>query len=367
MRRLAWIFLLIAQPAWAQTGAIDWSAPGGTWDAGETVQPADLNEVKTEVDACFSTADGGTLSSGVLTLNAAASPLIEFDDSVATDAGEESQISADAVADDNGRIQLKLEAGADNTYVTAFSVSSTAGVVSGTQSGKVDRNDIAVDDDDCTGEQGLAWYDTTDQAFEFCQTNSGEPKRIAPIVQTSFWHGNDILTDGTECTAAAATTINSGPREYVIACPMTSSETDGFLYGSISLADSIDISADVIFVLYAYIQTDSGAGTWHAVVQAQCSGANATLDSTGWSAEAQLDRSLTAGLVQFQPVPASSDPVDLGFGGGAECAAGDSLFWRIKVCDTDATPSTGCTSNAGFENDLNIYAVKMEYTSLGGD
>lgn len=41
--------------------------------------------------------------------------------------------------------------------------------------GKVDRNNTAVNDDDCTGEQGVWWYDTTDSAFEFCNANSGAP------------------------------------------------------------------------------------------------------------------------------------------------------------------------------------------------
>jgi len=43
------------------------------------------------------------------------------------------------------------------------------------ETGKIDRNNVAVDDDDCTGEQGLYWYDTTDSAYEFCNANSGAP------------------------------------------------------------------------------------------------------------------------------------------------------------------------------------------------
>lgn len=42
-------------------------------------------------------------------------------------------------------------------------------------SGKVDYDAGAVNDDDCTGEQGLMWYDDTDSAFEFCNANSGTP------------------------------------------------------------------------------------------------------------------------------------------------------------------------------------------------
>jgi len=46
--------------------------------------------------------------------------------------------------------------------------------------GKVDRNSVAVDDDDCTGEQGMAWYDTTDERFEWCDENSGVPHFLHP-------------------------------------------------------------------------------------------------------------------------------------------------------------------------------------------
>lgn len=41
--------------------------------------------------------------------------------------------------------------------------------------GKADAANGAVSDDDCTGEQGWFWYDSTDSAFEFCNANSGTP------------------------------------------------------------------------------------------------------------------------------------------------------------------------------------------------
>ena len=43
---------------------------------------------------------------------------------------------------------------------------------------KVKRNNASVDDDDCTGEQGSWWYDTTDSRFEFCNANSGTPTEL---------------------------------------------------------------------------------------------------------------------------------------------------------------------------------------------
>lgn len=56
-----------------------------------------------------------------------------------------------------------------------------------TVSGKQKRNTTAVaGDNDCTGEQGSWWYDTTDNQFEFCDANSGVPKVVgtdAPLIE----------------------------------------------------------------------------------------------------------------------------------------------------------------------------------------
>jgi len=54
-------------------------------------------------------------------------------------------------------------------------VDETQDYVFTTLSGKQDRNNTAVNDDDCTGEQGSWWYDTTDSVFEWCNANSGVP------------------------------------------------------------------------------------------------------------------------------------------------------------------------------------------------
>jgi len=45
-------------------------------------------------------------------------------------------------------------------------------------SGKTDYDAGSVNDDDCTGEQGLMWYDDTDLAFEFCNADSGTPTTL---------------------------------------------------------------------------------------------------------------------------------------------------------------------------------------------
>jgi hypothetical protein len=72
---------------------------------------------------------------------------------------------------DNLRLALTGETGTGGGVVFA-----TAPVIATPSlTGKIKYNAVSVSDDDCTGEQGYAWYDDTDAAFEFCNTNSGVP------------------------------------------------------------------------------------------------------------------------------------------------------------------------------------------------
>jgi len=66
---------------------------------------------------------------------------------------------------------------ADNS-LTPADIDETQDFSYATLSGKQDRNNTAVSDDDCSGEQGLWWYDTTDSAFEFCNSNTGTPSTL---------------------------------------------------------------------------------------------------------------------------------------------------------------------------------------------
>jgi hypothetical protein len=189
---------------------------------------------------------------------------------------------------------------------------------------------------------------------------------INTIVDTIYWPSAAMSADGTECSDASEVTINSGPKVYTIACPMTTSETDGYIYGQpVVLPDSFDQTADVIFKLTAYLTTDGGAGTWHGVIAIQCQTPGDGIDST-WGTGIGLDLTPVDGDVVNDVIQDVSTAVDTDTT-GEDCDPGDILFWRWKSCDTDATPSTGCTSSAGFENDMSILGVSMEYTSNVGD
>jgi hypothetical protein len=189
---------------------------------------------------------------------------------------------------------------------------------------------------------------------------------ITTEVRSMYWGAGSLEADGTECSSPATVTVTSGPKLQTISCPMTTSETDGFIYGSTVLPDSIDIASDVTMEITTRVVTDGGAGTWQGYIEIQCVPADGTVGST-WSSGVDLDVTEAAGDVVDDLLQDTSAAVDLAQGANPDCAGGDVLFWRWKSCDTDATPSTGCTSSAGFENDFQVVGFKMEYTTTVGD
>ena len=89
-----------------------------------------------------------------------------------------------------------LSALSDETGTGVAVFGTTPTIATPVITGKVDRNNVAVNDDDCTGEQGAWWYDTTDSAFEFCNDNSG-----TPVVLGGGSGGYTNLTEFVEQTA----------------------------------------------------------------------------------------------------------------------------------------------------------------------
>ena len=82
-----------------------------------------------------------------------------------------------------------------NDTITPTQVDETADYSFTTLSGKQDRNNTAVNDNDCTGEQGLWWYDTTDLRFEFCDANTG-----TPAVLGGGGGGDNVTVNGVAAT-----------------------------------------------------------------------------------------------------------------------------------------------------------------------
>lgn len=87
--------------------------------------------------------------------------------------------------------------------------------------GKFDMGVGSVDDDDCTGEQGWMWWDSTDSAFEACLANSGAPTALGagggtPLYLFDMDLGNSSAVgsygsgQGGDCIADSGVVIASG-------------------------------------------------------------------------------------------------------------------------------------------------------------
>lgn len=83
-----------------------------------------------------------------------------------------------------------------------------------TITGKITASGTAVNDDDCTGEQGKWWWDSTDSAFEWCNANTGAPEVLGTGGGSgcvpSGNAGEVLVDDGAGgCTAVTEVTIDS--------------------------------------------------------------------------------------------------------------------------------------------------------------
>lgn len=177
------------------------------------------------------------------------------------------------------------------------------------------------------------------------------------------WTASAMFGDGNECDGDPTNeTINGAPSQGMH-CPMASFETDGFIYGlPVTWRGDWEKTADVTFSIKAYLITDGGAGTWFGQVAIQCVSEGETPGAYGTEVALNLTPAIGDDVSdEIHDVAAAVVDTDTT---GANCDAGDTLYWRWRSCDTDATPSIGCTSSAGFENDMmSIFSVRMEYKS----
>lgn len=199
------------------------------------------------------------------------------------------------------------------TGVLVFGTSPT--IATPVLTGKIDRNNVAVDDDDCTGEQGLYWYDTTDSAFEFCNANSGTPTTLGGGASVSFGADNQI--------------------------PYTNGTTDDFDYSSNFTFDGTDFIASSSVLVAELDEGQVGIGT---------STPSAALDVIG-------DFELTGNIVF------AGDTIDELVGDGLTLNANDLIF----DCSAVASTGLGCSGEdmiLGFTDEAGLYSFLSDVTQF---
>src|SRR3990167_9506964 len=285
-------------------------------------------------------------------------------------------------------------------------------------SGKVDRNNVAVNDNDCTGETGLWWYDTTDNRFEFC--NGGDtapPTSIKSLGLNLRGLSNEIISNSVAVILSAEGGTNNEGITFNLESVAnevgitsgTGVDTFNFINNSISVADlktevrsmywgagSISSdgtncanpteSANILVKQYSIVCADNDASIIYG----------STVMPDGWDGGTvaftleifQVAASINTIEIDFAAKCVSNDEALSAFGtpptgeqpasitltaandmleddtsavtvDGTTCAAGDALFWTGQV---DAT-----ASHADIATAVEIMGVKMEYTTNIGD
>lgn len=184
--------------------------------------------------------------------------------------------------------------------------------------------------------------------------NAGRPTDIRE------WLAPSMIGDNVQCDRNPTLENINNVDQFGIRCPMSSSETSGFIKGlGLTLPRNFDKTGDITFEIRAYLITDGGAGTWHGKIMIDCVEPGAQPGT--WGTAVGLDLTPVDGdIVDDVIYDIGAAVVDTDTT-GADCDPGDTIIWQWESCDTDASPPSGCSSSAGFENDMSIFSVLARF------
>lgn len=158
-----------------------------------------------------------------------ASPLLTFDDSVATDTNPESRINGDAVSVNNGRVRIEVEENADGTYYSAVDAKSTAGAVTVELGGNGTANFIQI------AEGGVLTGEGTATIEAAALTGTVPDASIAGGSEEDEIDLTDLRDSGANtCTGGQSVRRNAGDTAFE--CFTPSSGSANFVEKSIALS-----------------------------------------------------------------------------------------------------------------------------------
>jgi hypothetical protein len=153
----------------------------------------------------------------------------------------------------------------------------------------------------------------------------------------SIWFGaGSCSTDGTQASAPAEVTINSGPKLWTI---ITTDNDAATIYCSVKMPDSWD--AGTLTFTHSYIQTAADTSALNGDIAAQCRG-NGEAPSSTWGTEVAIDDAGVTGSNQNDfTTSAAVTPA-------GTCAAGDMLYIRYQLDATGTTTAVATLHHLGF-------------------
>ena len=228
--------------------------------------------------------------------------------------------------------------------VNATQIDETADYSFTTLSGKQDRNNSAVNDDDCTGEQGFFWYDTTDSAFEFCNSNSGAPTVLGgghkvfldlPVQSASLSNDSTVRIDNSRGIGSTpylmprllfADGINNPSSNIAL---YSRRLDDNWTGGALSLKiNNLMISSDST-------STSDGKITYCASIWALTSGDAVTVTTESYDSENCKTQTVPS-------VMSRDETVSIPITNADSIAAGDWFFLKIRRDGSDSITGDSC-------------------------
>lgn len=209
-----------------------------------------------------------------------------------------------------------------------------------------------------TGEGQVCWEEDAAALWIGDGSTAQQMNGAAPSteVRSIMWNAGAMDADGTQCSDAVQTQLNSGPRKPAIIC---TDNDAGIIQGDAPMPDSYD-GGTVTFRIEVMSDNATPADEFHVDFAVQCRGNSDIVNNTYGTeiaADVDFDASGTCGgsaCVTWENAFVTTTAVT----GNGTCAAGDHLYWQGSV---DATGTTATVA------DVLILSVLMEYTSDIGD
>lgn len=243
-----------------------------------------------------------------------------------------------------------------STGTGAVVLGTTPTIATPIETGKIDRNNVAVDDDDCTGEQGLYWYDTTDSAFEFCNANSGAPSVLGSggtantTIQLNPYSaklsGGYVTATITNLDAAVGAGIDAGDGNWRLLFDATTDEAAVFY----AIVPNNYSSTPVVNIIYSMTSATTNEVEWEAAVMCVSPADSADINTASFAAGATAVETVP-GTAGFTDTLVSITPTD------DSCAAGDIIYVYISTDANDAT-------NDDATGDRELVGAYISYTGL---
>ncbi len=155
-------------------------------------------------EVCLDAGDGSVTANSLIA-RPVAIPMFEFDDSDFADANKESRITADAVAANNGNIELEVEENVDGTYYEGLQLESVTGVVTLELMGNDTANFIKIAEGGVMTAEGTASI----QATDFSLANDMDAAGDVTIVLADVSDVTAVIGEVNQLDTLGATTISA--------------------------------------------------------------------------------------------------------------------------------------------------------------